>query len=61
MKPAGVISTAVLFMLLGTPALAYAQQEQQGEKQGKPEKQAKPEKPQAAQDLCHQTFRSVPF
>jgi len=28
----------------GTTAPAYAQQEQQGEKQGKPEKQAKPEK-----------------
>jgi hypothetical protein len=44
MKRAQVISTAVLFLLLGTTALAYAQQEQQGEKQGKPEKQVQPEK-----------------
>jgi hypothetical protein len=46
MKRAQVISTAVLFLLLGTTALAYAQQEQQGEKQGKPEKQVQPEKQQ---------------
>jgi hypothetical protein len=46
MKRAQVISTAVLFLLLGTTALANAQQEQQGEKQGKPEKQVRPEKQQ---------------
>jgi hypothetical protein len=35
MKPAGVISTAILFLLLGTAASAYAQHEQQGKEQGK--------------------------
>jgi hypothetical protein len=57
MKRGGIICTAVLSLLLGTSALAYAQQEQQaekqkqeqqGENQGKPEKQAKPDKPQRA-------------
>jgi hypothetical protein len=44
MKRIGVISTAVLFVLLGTAALAYPQQEQQDEKQNKSEKEAKPTK-----------------
>ena len=35
MKRVGIISTAILSMLLGTFALAYAQQEQQGEKQSR--------------------------
>ena len=35
MKPVGVISTAILFLLLGTPA--YAQHEQEGREQGKPQ------------------------
>ncbi|MBZ5646992.1 MAG: hypothetical protein LAN37_07185 [Acidobacteriia bacterium] len=35
MKRAGVISTAVLSLLLGTTAPAYAQHEQQGKEQGK--------------------------
>jgi hypothetical protein len=58
MKPPSIISATVLFLLLGAPAIAYAQQEQQGddqkheqqgEKQGKPGKQAKPEQPRGAQ------------
>ena len=35
MKRAGVISTAILFLLLGTTARAYAQHEQEGKEQGK--------------------------
>ena len=35
MKRVGVISTAILFLLLGTHALAYAQQEQKGKEQDK--------------------------
>ena len=35
MKRAGVISTAILLLLLGTTASAYAQHEQQGKEQGK--------------------------
>jgi hypothetical protein len=35
MKRVGVISTAILFLLLGTTAPAYAQHEQQGKEQGK--------------------------
>jgi len=35
MKRAGVISTAILFLLLGTTVSAYAQHEQQGKEQGK--------------------------
>jgi hypothetical protein len=37
MKHVGIISTAILFLLLGTTAPAYAQHEQQGRDQGKPE------------------------
>jgi len=37
MKHGAVISTAILFLLLGTTAPAYAQHEQQGRDQGKPE------------------------
>lgn len=46
MKRIGVISTAVLFVLLGTAALAYQQQDKQDENQNKSEKEAKPEKQQ---------------
>jgi len=35
MKRTGVISTAILFLLLGTTAPAFAQHEQQGKEQGK--------------------------
>ncbi|MGB9106299.1 MAG: hypothetical protein WCC59_16200 [Terriglobales bacterium] len=47
MKRAGVLSTAILFLLLGTTAPAYAQQEQHGKEQGKSQpgqqhQQAKP-------------------
>ncbi len=54
MKRAQVISAAVLFLLLGTTALAYAQQEQQGEKQDKPEKQTQAEKQQRAEQQQQQ-------
>jgi len=53
-KRAQVISTAVLFLLLGTTALAHAQQEQQGDKQAKPEKQAQAEKQQRAEQQQQQ-------
>ena len=48
MKPVGLISTGVLFLLLGTLAPSYAQQEQreQDGKGSKQEQQAKPEKQQ---------------
>ena len=35
-----IITTAVLFCFVGTTAPAYAQQDQQDEKQNQPEKQA---------------------
>jgi hypothetical protein len=44
MKRFGVVSMVVLFCLVGPVALAYAQQDQQEEKQTKHEEQAKPEK-----------------
>ena len=44
MKRFGVISTAVLFCLVGTTAPAYAQQDQQGTNLTKHEEQAKAEK-----------------
>ena len=50
MKPVSLISTGVLFLLLGTVAPTYAQQEQH-EQEAKPEKQeqqARPEKQQQA-------------
>ncbi len=48
MKPVGLISTAVLFLLLGTLAPSYAQrdQRQQDDKGSKQEQKAKPEKQQ---------------
>jgi hypothetical protein len=56
MKPVGVIGTTLsLFLFFGIAAPAYAQHEQQGEKQGKSEKQdrdksqAKPERQQGKQ------------
>jgi flagellar motor protein MotB len=51
MKLFGVVNTAVLFLLLGTPASVYAQQEQQNEAKPrpKPTQEAKPAKPQPAQ------------
>jgi hypothetical protein len=47
MKRAGIVSTAILSLLLGTTAPAYAQQEQQGRDQGKPQQgqQHQQEKP----------------
>jgi hypothetical protein len=47
MKRAGILSTAILFLLLATTAPAYAQQEQKGKEQGKSQpgqqhQQAKP-------------------
>ena len=44
MKVIGIASTAILSLLLAIAAPAYAQQEQQGEKQREPEKQAQPDK-----------------
>ena len=44
MKPVGVITTAFLFLVLGTAVPACAQHEQQGENQREPEKQAQPAK-----------------
>src|SRR5260370_14624252 len=55
MKLVGAISTAVLSLLLGLAAPAYAQQEQRGEKQNHPDQQqskqeqAKPEQQHAQQ------------
>ena len=49
MKPVGVITTAFLFLVLGTAVPACAQHEQQGENQREPEKQAQPEQQQRAQ------------
>jgi hypothetical protein len=52
MKPFGVVSTAVLFLLLGTPTAVYAQQEQQDDakprqqEEPKPTQQAKPARSQ---------------
>jgi uncharacterized protein HemX len=46
MKRLGVITAAVLSLLLGAPAFAYAPQEQQGEKQ----KQEQQDKKQGKQD-----------
>jgi len=45
MKRAGITSTAILFLLLGTTARAYAQHEQRGEEQGKSQQhqQAQPQ------------------
>lgn len=54
MKLFGVVSTAVLFLLLGTPDAVYAQQEQQDEakprqqEEPKPTQEAKPTKPKDA-------------
>jgi len=46
MKVIGITSAAVLLLLLSIAAPAYAQQDQQGEKQREPEKQAQPENKQ---------------
>ena len=54
MKRIGVISTAVLFVLLGTAALGYRQQDQQDEKQNKPEQQGRPEKQKPEQQQKEQ-------
>jgi hypothetical protein len=44
MKITGIVSTAILSLLIGIAAPAYAQEEQQGEKQRDPAKQAQPDK-----------------
>jgi hypothetical protein len=49
MKRAGVISTAVLSLLLGTTAPAYAQHEQQGKEQGKSQQGQQHQQKQPAQ------------
>jgi hypothetical protein len=61
----GVISTAILFLLLGTTALAYAQHEQQGKEQGKSQQgqqhqQAQPAHQQHQQPARHQQQASKP-
>jgi hypothetical protein len=53
MKRAGVISTAILFLLLGTTARTYAQHEEQGREQGKPQ-QAQQQHQQPAQQQHQQ-------
>jgi hypothetical protein len=49
MKRAGVISTAILFLLLGTTARAYAQHEQEGKEQGKSQQGQQHQQGQRAQ------------
>jgi hypothetical protein len=61
----GVISTAILFLLLGTAALAYAQHEQQGKEQGKSQQgqqhqQTQPAHQQHQQPAQHQQQASKP-
>ena len=58
MKRAGVISTAILFLLLGTAAPAYAQHEQQGNEQGKSQKGK--EQGQSQQGQQHQQAKPAP-
>jgi hypothetical protein len=65
MKPAGIISTAILFLLLGTTARAYAQHEERGREQGKPQQgqqheQAKPAPQQHPQPAQHQPQANKP-
>jgi hypothetical protein len=52
MKPAGIISTGVLLLLLGAIIPTYAQQEEA--KPPKKEQQAKPEKKQQNKAAKHQ-------
>jgi len=55
MKIIGITSTALLALLLGLPAPAYAQHEQQGEKQDHPaQQQGKPEQARPAQQHAQQ-------
>jgi hypothetical protein len=54
MKRAGVISTAVLFLLLGTTARAYAQHEQDGKEQGKSRQEQQHQQGQRAQQQHQQ-------
>jgi hypothetical protein len=54
MKRAGVVSTAILFLLLGTTAPAYAQHDQQGQEQGKPQQGRRPQQGQPAQQQRRQ-------
>ena len=53
MKRAGVISTAILFLLLGTSVPAYAQHEQQGQEQGKSQQGQQHQQAQPAQQQQH--------
>jgi len=59
MKRAGVISTAILFLLFGTSAPAYAQHEQQGKEQGKSQQGQQHQQAQPAQQQ-HQQRASKP-
>ena len=66
MKAIGITSTAILSLLLGIAAPARAQQEQQGEKQGRPEQQrggheqGKPEQQHSQQERQPQHARQQP-
>jgi hypothetical protein len=66
MKVIGITSTAILSLLLGIAAPARAQQEQQGEKQGRPEQQrggheqGKPEQQHSQQERQPQHARQQP-
>ena len=55
MKQAGFISTAVLFMLLGTIAPAYAQHEQRGNQQEKSQQGQQHPRPQSSQQNHEQS------
>jgi len=65
MKRAGVISTAILSLLLGTTASAYAQHEQEGREQGKSQagqqhQAVQPQHQQAAQPQHQQARKPAP-
>jgi hypothetical protein len=60
MKPSGVISTIILFLLLATTAPAYAQHEQEGKEQGKPQSAQQHQQPAQHQPPAHQTSRPAP-
>ena len=65
MKRASVISTAILFLLLGTTARAYAQHEEQGREQvksqqGQQHQQARPAQQQHQEPAQHQQQANKP-
>jgi hypothetical protein len=66
MKAIGITSTAIVFLLLGIAACAYAQQDQQGDKQDHPQQQqgrheqARPEPQRAQQQRQSDQARQQP-